>query len=87
MSFLLAGTDKRRTIDFNIVDKYEVFIKVPQSCDVNALKRLKTLLTENLGDQTAYLVFTGKKVKLPFSISWNETLAKEISSILENGES
>jgi DNA polymerase-3 subunit alpha len=66
----------------------EVFIKIPENCDVNSLKRLKTLLTENLGDQTAILIFTGgKKVKLPFSISWNEGLAKEISGILENHES
>jgi DNA polymerase-3 subunit alpha len=63
----------------------EVFIKIPQNTDPNALKRLKTLLTDNLGTQAGYLVFEGgKKIKLPFNIVWNETLAKQISEILEN---
>ncbi len=62
----------------------EVFIKIPKSTDTSALQRLKAIFTENLGDQTAFLLFEGgKKVKLPFQISWNETLAKGISEILE----
>lgn len=72
----------------------EVFLKVPKSVDENGLRRLKILLTNNLGDQTAYLIFdshTGgagrKKIKLPFKIAWNETLAKEISNILESAKS
>ncbi|KKT32768.1 DNA polymerase III subunit alpha [Candidatus Woesebacteria bacterium RIFOXYB1_FULL_42_36] len=66
--------------------KKEVFIKIPKSSDTNALKRLKTLLTQNLGDQTAFLVFEGgRRVKIPFTIVWNETLAKQISEIVENG--
>jgi hypothetical protein len=41
-------------------------------------------LMQNLGKQTAFLLFEeGKKVKLPFSITWHETLAKEITEILE----
>ncbi len=65
----------------------EVFIKVPKNTDLNSLKRLKTLLTGNLGDQTGYLVFEGgKKIKLPFRIVWNETLAKQIAEIIENNE-
>jgi len=65
----------------------EVFIKVPKDTDLNSLKRLKTLLTANLGAQTAYLVFEGgKKIRLPFKIIWNETLAKLIAEILENKE-
>ena len=65
--------------------KREVFIKIPKNSDTNSLKRLKTLLTGNLGDQTAYLVFEGgRRVKIPFTIVWNETLAKQISEILEN---
>lgn len=64
----------------------EVFIKLPKGVTVDALKRLKLLLTGSLGDQSAYLVFENKKrIKLPFKISWNETLAKEISGILEEG--
>jgi DNA polymerase-3 subunit alpha len=63
----------------------EVFIKIPKSTDINALKRLKTLLTGSPGDEVGYLVFEGgKKVKLPFNLNWNETLAKAITDILEN---
>ncbi len=63
----------------------EVFIKIPKSVDVSALKALKYLLTQNMGDQKGYLIFDGKnRVKLPFGISWNENLAKEIAGILEN---
>lgn len=63
----------------------EVYIDVPKGTDVNCLKRLKTLLTESLGDKEAYLVFgEAKKVKLPFKISWDENLAQKISDILEN---
>lgn len=63
----------------------EVFIKIPKTADSNALKKLKALLTENLGDQKGTLIFeNGKRVRLPFKIAWNETLAKSIISILEN---
>jgi DNA polymerase-3 subunit alpha len=63
----------------------EVFIKIPSDVHTGILKQLKTILTNSLGDQTAFLVFDGhKKVKLPFKIAWNETLAKEISVLLEN---
>jgi DNA polymerase-3 subunit alpha len=63
----------------------EVFINIPSATDLNSLKRLKSLLTENLGDQDAYLVFDGgRNVKLPFRIYWNEGLAQKISEILEN---
>lgn len=63
----------------------EVYISVPEGTDANDLKRLKILLTENLGDQVAYLMFGNtKKVKLPFRICWNESLAQKISEILEN---
>ncbi len=65
----------------------EVFVKIPKDTDSNSLKRLKTLLTQNLGAQAGYLVFEGgKKIKLPFKIIWNETLAKQITEILENKE-
>lgn len=61
----------------------EVFINIPAGSDVNCLKRLKSLLTENLGDQDAFLVFdTGKKVRLPFKILWNEAIAQKINDIL-----
>lgn len=63
----------------------EVFIKIPEGVNTGILSRLKTILTNNLGDQTGFLVFDGqKRVKLPFKIAWNETLAKEISGLLES---
>lgn len=66
----------------------EVFINIPKDADVNALQRLKTLLTENLGNYDAYLVFDGgRKVKLAFKINWNESLAQKISDTLELIES
>jgi len=61
----------------------EVYINIPPETDVNALKRLKTLLMENFGNQNAYLVFNeGKKVKLPFKIFWNDQLAQKIEEIV-----
>ncbi|KKS17671.1 MAG: DNA-directed DNA polymerase III alpha subunit [Candidatus Woesebacteria bacterium GW2011_GWA1_41_7] len=66
----------------------EVFINVPRETDVNCLQRLKTLLTENLGNLDAFLVFDGgRKVKLPFKINWNENLAQKISDVLETESS
>lgn len=68
--------------------KHEVFINIPKDSDENTLQRLKILLTQNLGDLDAYLVFEGsKKVKLPFKINWNENLAQKISDTLELIES
>lgn len=62
----------------------EVFIKIPKNVDTVTLKKLKAYLTSNLGSQTAFLVFEGdKRVKLPFQITWGETLAKGIADILE----
>jgi DNA polymerase-3 subunit alpha len=68
----------------------EVYIKIPESADTNTLKKLKELLTSNLGDQTAFLQFGnavpgggGRRVKLSFKITWNETLAKAIADTLD----
>lgn len=62
----------------------EVFIKIPKTAGTSQLQRLKTLLTDNLGDHSGILIFeNGKRVKLPFKIAWDETLAKNISNILE----
>jgi DNA polymerase-3 subunit alpha len=62
----------------------EVYIKIPKSADTNTLKKLKELLTSNLGDQTGFLQFEGgKRVKLSFKIAWNETLAKAIADTLD----
>jgi DNA polymerase-3 subunit alpha len=61
----------------------EVFVRIPKNTNENALRRLKALFTANLGDQTGFLVFEGgKKVRLPFKIAWNETLAKAIAETL-----
>ncbi len=62
----------------------EVYIKIPKTADTNTLKKLKELLTSNLGDQTGFLQFEGgKRVKLSFKIAWNETLAKAIADTLD----
>jgi DNA polymerase-3 subunit alpha len=61
----------------------EVFVRIPKNTNENALRKLKALFTANLGDQTGYLVFEGgKRVRLPFKIAWNETLAKAIAETL-----
>jgi len=63
----------------------EVFLKIPQKTSAEDLKKLKELLISNAGDQAVSLTFEGnkKKIKLPFKINWNETLAKRISDIVE----
>jgi DNA polymerase-3 subunit alpha len=62
----------------------DVFIKVPKTANTLALKKLKELLLANPGQETGTLIFEGgKKVKLPFKIGWNETLAKAIAEALE----
>lgn len=64
--------------------KDTVRINIPGGADINNLQRLKTLLTENLGDKEAYLIFEGgKEVKLPFKIAWDESISLKISEILE----
>jgi DNA polymerase-3 subunit alpha len=61
-----------------------VQIIIPKNTEATTLKRLKDLLLNNQGDKTAYLVFEdNKKIKLPFKISWGETLAKGIANLLE----
>jgi DNA polymerase-3 subunit alpha len=67
----------------------EVFIKIPPYIKETGLKNLKKLLMSNLGDQTVTLVFEGKgkKIKLPFKISWSGHLARLISEELEEGGS
>ncbi len=61
----------------------EVFVKIPKETDPGSLRKLKELFTNNLGDQTAYLVFEhSRRVRLPFKIAWNETLAKAIAETL-----
>lgn len=66
-----------------------VLIKIPKDVSSDQLRDLKNLLLNNQGNKEATIVFTGKnkKIILPFKISWNETVAKQISSILEEGSS
>lgn len=71
---LTIGSAERQT---------EVYINIPKATEVNALKRLKAFLTENLGNHDAYLDFgEGKKVKLPFKIQWDGPIAQKIADIL-----
>jgi DNA polymerase-3 subunit alpha len=62
----------------------DVFIKIPKTTNVSALKKLKNLLSASPGTKNGFLVFEGgRQVKLPFTIAWNETLAKQITQVLE----
>jgi len=68
----------------------EVFIKIPKDVSTEKLRYLKNLLLNNQGSKEVTLVFTGKarNIKLPFKITWNETVARQIASVLEgNGSS
>jgi len=60
-----------------------VHIKIPKGTSPEILKKLKILLEANRGDHIGFLVFDDKKIKLPFNITWNETLAKGIANTLE----
>jgi len=63
----------------------EVYIKIPKNVTSGQLRDLKNLLLNNQGSKEVTLVFTGKNksIKLPFKITWNESIARQISSILE----
>ncbi|MCH7730488.1 DNA polymerase III subunit alpha [Patescibacteria group bacterium] len=63
-----------------------LFIKIPKQTGETELKRLRSLLLANSGDQSVTMVFEGnnrEKIKLPFKVNWTETLAYQISEILE----
>jgi len=54
---------------------------------VEGLKLLKEVFIENPGEQSVTLVFEGNtksRVNLPVKITWSESLARQISTILEN---
>ena len=61
-----------------------LFIKVPRGVQEEDLRRLKSLLVGNPGKKRVTLVFelNKKQIDLPFGISWNESLAKQISEVL-----
>ncbi len=64
----------------------ELFIKIPPKTSSENLKNLRKLLVSHYGNQSVTLVFekSSKRIKLPFRISWSETLAKNISAVLED---
>ena len=66
----------------------QVFIKVPKNISLSKLRDLKKLLVASQGEHEVVLVFAGNahKLTLPFKISWDETLAKQISNVLDVGE-
>jgi DNA polymerase-3 subunit alpha len=61
----------------------EVYISVPEGCSREKLGILKELLVKSPGNKIAYLALGTKNLKLPFKISWDETLAKRIDDILK----
>ncbi|MBU2036079.1 hypothetical protein KKC36_01370 [Patescibacteria group bacterium] len=66
-------------------DGKEVLIQVSKNVSSEQLRDLKNLLLNNQGEKDITLIFTGtgKNIKLPYKISWNESIARQISSILE----
>ncbi|MBI3397247.1 DNA polymerase III subunit alpha [Candidatus Woesebacteria bacterium] len=76
--------DTLETVESALNAQKDVFIKVPKTATPESLKLLKKLFINNKGNQAVTLVFDdSKKIKLPFTISWSETIAKQISEILE----
>ena len=63
----------------------EALITIPKDASTDQLRELKNLLLNNYGEKEVTLVFSGKnkKIKLPYKILWNESVAKQISSVLE----
>ena len=61
----------------------EVFIDVLPTTSKEKLRELKNFLLASPGEKTAYLVLGKEKIRIPFGISWGETLAKQIQDILK----
>jgi hypothetical protein len=64
----------------------KVFIKIPESTEVENLQKLKEIFLENPGKQSVTLIFekgVKRSVDLPIKINWNEDLARQISAVLE----
>ena len=66
-----------------------LFVKIPKGTNERSLQMLKTLLLDFPGEQDVIIVFEGNnrdKIKLPFKVAWNETLALKISQVLNTTE-
>lgn len=66
-----------------------LFIKIPKETSVEQLRKLKSLLTENPGKSEVSLIFEGNKrktVDLSIKINWDESIARNISEILDGYE-
>lgn len=70
-------------IETVVEPKAEVFIDIPKDTSKDKLAGLKSLLIASPGEKTAYLMIGQEKIRLPFKISWDETLAKRITDILK----
>ncbi|OGM04882.1 DNA polymerase III subunit alpha [Candidatus Woesebacteria bacterium GWC1_42_13] len=73
------------TLETRTNSQRQLLIKIPKETPQEALRGLKKLLIDAPGDNEVVLVFEGnsQKLILPFRISWNETLAKQITKVLE----
>jgi DNA polymerase-3 subunit alpha len=82
MSLVVNKVEDNSTIE---MATDSLFIKVPKNAGPIHLKKLKTLLVANPGEQNVSLMFegNGKNIKLNLNISWTEVLARKISEILE----
>lgn len=66
-----------------------LFVKIPKGTGQKSLQALKSLLIDSPGEQDVIIVFEGNnqdKIKLPFKVGWNETLARKISEVLNTPE-
>ena len=87
MSLIAETIDTTTTAELN---GEQLFIRVPTSATSEHLKKLKTLLLANSGNQKVSLVFEGKehaKINLGITISWSRQLAVEINEVFntQNG--
>ncbi len=71
--------------NLNDFSKDTLFIKIPKEVGLEEIKRLKSVLLRNPGNQKVVLCFEkgNKELELKIRVSWSEKLSREISDILE----
>jgi DNA polymerase-3 subunit alpha len=84
-ALIVESIETGETKDKQSPAQEQVFIRIPKETGTNDLKTLKNMLLANPGQTSVILVFEGekRKITLPFRIAWNESLARNIQSILE----
>jgi len=79
--------DDRASVIVDSVQSFQdgVYIDIPKGTNKDQMVKLRNLLLKTPGKETTYLISGEKKLELPFKVTWNEKVAKEISEILGNG--